>query len=131
MERPCLSGRVVLVVEDEALVGLDVRDLLKDYGAAVLLARNVKDALALAESSELAAAVLDINLAGDDCAPICQRLAERGIPFLFHTGYSEAPVLNNWLAAPVVRKPASGERIIEALTALNYALHRTHRHAAQ
>ena len=124
MERRCLDGRVVLVVEDEALVGLDVRDLLGDYGATVLLARNVKDALPLADRPELAAAVLDINLAGEDCSPICHRLSERGIPFMFHTGYSSAAVLEQWSSAPVVNKPASGARIIEALTGLTYALHK-------
>jgi len=124
MERPCLNGHVVLVVEDEALVGLDVRDLLGDYGATVLLARNVKDALPLADSPELAAAVLDINLGGEDCSAICQRLSERGIPFMFHTGYSSAAVLEQWSSAPVVNKPASGARIIEALTGLTYALHK-------
>ena len=119
MEHPCLNGRVVLVVEDETLVGLDMQDLLKDYGATVLLARNVKDALSLAETRELGAAVLDINLAGDDCSRVCQRLSERGIPFMFHTGYTDAPVLTRWSAAPVVYKPAAGKSIINALTSLN------------
>ena len=124
MERSCLNGHVVLVVEDEALVRLDVRDLLGDYGATVLSARNVKEALPLADRPELAAAVLDINLGGEDCASICKRLSERGIPFMFHTGYSSAAVLEQWSSAPVVNKPASGARIIEALTGLTYALHK-------
>lgn len=119
MEHSCFNGRVVLVVEDETLVGLDLQDLLKDYGATVLLARNVKDALPLAETRELAAAVLDINLAGDDCSRVCQRLSERGIPFMFHTGYTDAPVLTRWSGAPVVYKPAGGKSIINALTSLN------------
>lgn len=125
MERPCLNGHVVLVVEDEALVGLDVRDLLGDYGATVLLARNVKDALPLADRPELAAAVLDINLGGEDCWAICRRLSERGVPFMFYTGYSSAAVLEKWSSAPVVNKPASGARVVEALTGLTYALHKS------
>jgi len=125
VERRCLNERVVLVVEDEPLVALDIVELLNDFGATVLTARNVQDALALIASANICSAVLDINLAGDDCAPICHHLSERGIPFLFHTGYSDAPVLNKWVAAPVIRKPASGKRIVEALTGLNYALHRS------
>ena len=126
MERSCLSGRVVLVVEDEPLVALDIVDLLNEFGATVLTARNVPDALALIARANICSAVLDINLVGDDCAPICHHLSQRGIPFLFHTGYSDAPVLIKWSAAPVLRKPASGERIVEMLTGLNYALHRGH-----
>jgi CheY-like chemotaxis protein len=125
-----LDGHTVLVVEDEPLVSLDVAQLLQEFGATVVSASSVGTALACADSPEIAAAVLDINLAGDDCSPVCQRLSERGIPFLFHTGYTDAPVLKQWPAAPVVHKPASGERIIEALTCLNYALHRCDGHAA-
>jgi len=83
VERARLNGRVVLVVEDEPLVALDIADLLADSGACVASARGVKDALQLIETCELTAAVLDINLAGEDCSPVCQRLSERGIPFLF------------------------------------------------
>ena len=126
MDCPDLNGLIVLVVEDEPIVALDIIDLLNDFGATVLTARNVPDALALIASAKVCSAVLDINLAGDDCEPICHRLSQRGIPFLFHTGYSDAPVLTKWAAAPVISKPASGERIVQALTGLNYALQRNH-----
>jgi CheY-like chemotaxis protein len=122
VERRCLNGRVVLVVEDEPLVALDIAQLLADFGACVASARGVKEALLLIETRELTAAVLDINLAGEDCSPLCQRLTERAIPFLFHTGYTDAPVLKQWSAAPVVHKPASGKRVIEALIGLLVAV---------
>lgn len=126
-----LDGHTVLVAEDEPLVSLDVAQLLQEFGATVVSASSVGTALAYANSPEIAAAVLDINLAGEDCSPVCQRLSERGIPFLFHTGYTDAPVLKQWSAAPVANKPASGERLIEALTTcLNYALPRCDGHAA-
>lgn len=125
-----LAGHTVLVVEDEPLVSLDVAQLLQECGATVVSASSIGTALARAASPEIAAAVLDINLAGEDCSPVCQHLSERGIPFLFHTGYTDAPVLKQWSAAPVVHKPASGERILEALTCLNYALNRCDGQAA-
>jgi CheY-like chemotaxis protein len=121
VKRRCLNGRIILVAEDEPLVALDIVELLSDFGATVLTARNVQDALALIAGAKVCSAVLDINLAGDDCEPVCQHLSERAIPFLFHTGYSDAPVLKKWAAAPVISKPA---RIVEVLTGLNYALHR-------
>ena len=130
MEYRCFDGRVVLVVEDEPLVGLDVRDLLGDHGATVLLARNVKDALPLTDSPELAAAILDINLGEEDCSAICQRLSERGVPFIFHTGYSSAAVFERWSLAPVLSKPSSGVCIIEALTRLDGSLHSSRVQAA-
>jgi CheY-like chemotaxis protein len=128
---PDLHGRIVLVVEDEPLVALNIVDLLNEFGATVLTARNVQDALALITSAKICSAILDVNLAGNDCDPICQRLSERGIPFSFYTGYSDASVLKKWAAAPVINKPASGKRIVEVLTGLNYALHRSYGRAAE
>jgi CheY-like chemotaxis protein len=119
-----LDGHTILVAEDEPLVSLDVTQLLQEFGATVVAASSVRTALIFADGTKIAAAVLDINLAGEDCSPVCQRLSELGIPFLFHTGYTDAPVFKMWSAAPVINKPASGERIIEALTRMNHALHR-------
>jgi CheY-like chemotaxis protein len=113
-----LDGRSVLVAEDEPLIGLDIADELRSKGATVVSAHNVKDALALAATADLSAAVLDINIAGEDCSLICQQLADRGIPFLFYTGYAAMPVLDKWPDAPILRKPAALAEIIKALASL-------------
>lgn len=42
-----LSGRSVLIVEDEPLIALELRDALRAAGASILAATNIKDALAL------------------------------------------------------------------------------------
>ena len=125
-----LDGHTLLVAEDEPLVSLDVAELLRELGATVVLASSVRAALAHADSTHIAAAVLDINLGGEDCSPVCQRLSERGIPFMFYSGYADAPVFKQWPAAPVVRKPANRNSIIVALTRLNYVLHRPDGQAA-
>lgn len=116
MER--IKGETIFVAEDEPLVGLDIADALSTAGANVVSAHNVKDALAIAATADLSAAVLDINLAGEDCSLICQLLADRGIPFLFHTGYADVPFFDKWLAAPVLRKPSPPAEIIGALGSL-------------
>jgi DNA-binding response OmpR family regulator len=101
-----LAGRTILVVEDEPLVGLDIADAIRDAGAHVVFSHNVRDALTKAATAEIAAAVLDINVAGEDCSLVCQQLADRGIPFLFHTGHTAIPALDRWPNALVVRKPS-------------------------
>jgi len=113
-----LDGRTILVVEDEPLVGLDIADSLRSAGATVVSSRSVSDALAQAATAELSAAVLDINLVGEDCSLICQQLTDRGIPFVFHTGYTVAPVLEKWPDAPILRKPSVPGAIINALASL-------------
>ena len=113
-----LDGRTILVAEDEPLVGLDIADSMRNVGAIVVSTHNVRDALAAAATAELSAAVLDINIAGEDCSLICQQLSDRSIPFVFHTGYTDVPVLDKWPAAPVLRKPSLSPDIIKALASL-------------
>jgi len=113
-----LDGRVILVAEDEPLVGLDIADSRRREGANVISAHNVKDALARASTEDLSAAALDINLAGEDCSLICQQLADRSIPFMFHTDYTDVPILEKWPDVPTLRKPSPPEDIIKALASL-------------
>ena len=118
-----LSGKRVLVVEDEALVSMLVEDLLRDAGATVLgPAPSVGDALRLVEAAAadggISAAVLDINLNGEHVAPLVDRLASIGVPFLFATGYGDGRDTGGHGAAPVVEKPFDTERLVAAVAAL-------------
>jgi DNA-binding response OmpR family regulator len=49
----------------------------------------VQDGLRLIASRELDAAILDINLGGQDCYVVANTLQQRGVPFAFATGGSE------------------------------------------
>jgi DNA-binding response OmpR family regulator len=71
---------VLLVVEDEPLVGLDIAETLTTSGASAMSAGKVADAIAAADRAEVSAAILDIRLGGEDCSPVCQHLSARGIP---------------------------------------------------
>jgi CheY-like chemotaxis protein len=111
-----LNGRVVLVVEDEPLVGLDIAEALTTSGATVVSASMVADAIASVDRPELSAAILDIRLGGEGCSPICQHLSERGVPFLFYTGCNIA--LDGWSDVPILAKPANHQQIIDAVELL-------------
>jgi DNA-binding response OmpR family regulator len=116
VERSELVGCVVLVVEDEPLVSLDLTDMLLAAGAHVVSAKRAGEAILSVDRFQVAAAVLDINLGDHDCAAVCQRLRERGIPFLFHTGYSAG--LDGWGNVPLIKKPAPRQEILEAVARL-------------
>ena len=96
----------VLVVEDESLVALDIETMLEEMGCKVVASvpRLVR-ALDLASRLDFDLAVLDINLAGEVVYPLAFRLAERGIPFLFSTGYSTADLPPELRDRPILRKP--------------------------
>jgi CheY-like chemotaxis protein len=110
-----LEGRTILV-EDEPLVPLEVVEALTACGACVVSVARVSDAIKSVDIHQISAAVLDIKLGNNDCGAICQYLQDRGIPFLFLTGYS-AP-LDGFSSVPVVAKPASSRHITGALERL-------------
>jgi CheY-like chemotaxis protein len=118
-----LEGKRVLVVEDEALVAMLVEDGLLDAGAEVVgPAASVGEALRLVEGAAsdggLSAAVLDIDLQGRAVAPVADRLAVLGVPFVFATGYGEGRDTGGHVAAPVLRKPFDPHAPVVAVEAL-------------
>ena len=87
---PELAGKRVLVVEDELLVALLVEDMLVQAGCIVIgpFAR-VRDALAAVKTEIVDLALLDVNVAGEKVFSVAHALEERGVPFLFVTGYGQ------------------------------------------
>jgi DNA-binding response OmpR family regulator len=113
-----LAGCSILLVENEPVVAQSVADCLQDAGAFVLTAWHIKDALSMVERSRLSAAVLDLEFGDDDTTVVCRHLTERGVPFLFYSGYDDAYVCDKWPGATVVIKPAGEQVLIAALSEL-------------
>ena len=84
-----LSGRRVLVMEDEMLVAWALEDMLADLGCIVVgPAARVDKALALLHAEAVDLAMLDVNLNGQRSYPVADALAAKGVPFVFLTGYT-------------------------------------------
>lgn len=115
-----LRGVRVLVVEDAALVALELETALRVEGAEVVgpVAR-LEDALAVVKARLPDAALLDIDLDGVTVFPLADALAEAGVPFLLTTGYEPGLVLPaRFAAVPVLAKPYRGEEATAALRGL-------------
>jgi CheY-like chemotaxis protein len=96
----------ILIVEDEMLVAMNIEDMLLDLGHEVAgLASRLAPALALAAEAEIDAAVLDVNLAGEQSFPVADLLDRRGIPFLFATGYGLGGIEERYRGRTVLQKP--------------------------
>ena len=108
-----LAGRSVLIAEDEPLIAMDIRTALEELGAIVVTAGSLEAALKLARQTKLSAAIVDFHLGGHRCDGLCTELSQRGVPFMFYTG---GEVHDS--DAPLVKKPASMEAIIEVLQRL-------------
>ena len=114
---PELAGKRVLVVEDEMLIALLVEDMLADAACIVIgpFAR-VGDALAAAQTEVVDLALLDVNVAGEKVFPVAYALEERGVPFLFLTGYGQsALLLQNRPDWEAVAKPFFPDELAERL----------------
>src|SRR3546814_13816980 len=60
-------------------------------------------------------AILDINLAGEAVYPVADALAERGIPFLFATGYGATELANRYAGHNLLTKPYAEAALIDEL----------------
>ena len=114
-----LDGLCVLVVEDEAIISFLLEDMLLDLGAAdVRHAGNLVAALSYLEGHTPDLAVLDVNLGGERVYPVAEKLAAKGVHFIFTTGYGKSGLDPRWTERPVVQKPFNVEAMTEALRAL-------------
>jgi CheY-like chemotaxis protein len=109
-----LSGRHVLVVEDEMLTLMIIEDMLADLGCdSVTAAATVDQALALIGTRAFDAALLDMNLNGNKSHNVADALAARGVPFVFSTGYSTLDMRDDYRNRPVLKKPFPYEELVE------------------
>jgi chemotaxis family two-component system sensor kinase Cph1 len=97
----------ILVVEDSFLVVTLLEEIFEGLGwLFVGPATRVVDALDLARTGDFDAALLDVNLNGEMSWEVARVLAERGVPFVFSTGYNMKTVLPADLSGTaVISKP--------------------------
>jgi CheY-like chemotaxis protein len=109
-----LGGLRVLVVEDEALVGLDVEQMLGELGCEVVRWSNASIDVAGLAALSVDAAVLDVALADETSYPLAELLTQLGVPFIFATGYDS--VDDRFRLVPLIEKPFDREDLATALS---------------
>ena len=111
-----LAGFRVFIVEDEALLLLALQDLLADLGCQIAAsAAQLHMALDLADKVACDVAVLDINIGHDRVDAVADILAQRGVPFIFATGYGDQGVPARHRSVPLIEKPYDGDSLRDAL----------------
>ena len=111
----------ILVLDDEALIGFDLQDLLESDGHTVVGPCMTQDeAISEISASIIDFALLDVNLGrGKDSSPVAEELARRKIPFAFLTGYnaSEVDIFHKFPQARRVGKPFDEYEVRDLLVA--------------
>lgn len=113
-----LGGRRVLIVEDQAILGMELEFVLKQAGCQVVgIAIDARQALTLAAETRPDLAVVDINLKdGDDGVAVARVIAaEFGVTVLFATAEPELIPEAFAGACGVVVKPYSAPSVHEAV----------------
>ena len=79
-------------------------------------AATLADALDLIRAEEqIDGAILDVNLRGEMAYPAADLLIERGVPFVFTTGYDSSAVPARFADVVRCEKPISIRRVTEAI----------------
>lgn len=115
-----LQDRTIMVVEDEFFQAKDLAQALAQAGARLRGPfPSLSAAMEALESGDTVdAAVLDINLRDRVVYDVADMLAERGIPFLFATGYDPDLVPAAHRDRPVCIKPFRIEVLLAAVADL-------------
>jgi DNA-binding response OmpR family regulator len=95
---------------------MDISTAFEKTGAHLTTTNTLKHAKLLVEHDGICAAILDHALPDGDSTSLCERLAQRGIPFLIYSGYPthDGPLKD----APHLAKPASHEVLLKVIEAL-------------
>jgi CheY-like chemotaxis protein len=111
-----LAGRRVLVVEDEMMVLMMIEGMLADLGCTLVTpASTIDQAITLIDAQPFDVAMLDLNLDGEKTYPVADRLAARGVPFLFATGYGAHGLKEGYADRPILNKPFQHAELADLL----------------
>jgi CheY-like chemotaxis protein len=107
LAKDVLSGRRVLVLEDDYFLAHEVVCMLREAGAVVLgPACSVKGGLELLKSHGAPdAAISDVNLSDGTAYPVTDTLRGLGVPFLFATAAGRAALPERYADVCCLEKP--------------------------
>lgn len=115
------DGKSILVVEDEAMIGMMLEDYLDALGYRLhAVAASVEEACDHARRGGFDAALVDCNLQGEKSWPVADILAQQSIPFIFATGGIADDLPQGHADRPTLAKPFTIGAVERALVqALN------------
>jgi PAS domain S-box-containing protein len=114
-----LKGKRILVVEDEALLSMDLETSLANAGCQVVgPAGTVDAAKRLIAEEKCDAALLDVNLAGEPVDELAAALTQRAVPFAFLTGYGREALPRGFGEAIMLGKPFNEPAVLTVVRTL-------------
>jgi DNA-binding response OmpR family regulator len=119
-EESPLSGRRVLVVEDEYFLADDLVRALAALGAQTIGPYGDVDEATHVVDRDVAidAAIMDVNLRDELIFPLARTLRARKVPFVFTTGYDSSSIDAEFQDVQLWGKPLDIRALTSELTAM-------------
>lgn len=117
-----LEARRILVVEDQYYLATEICEWLEAADAVVIgPTPDAAQACALINERQIDTAVVDINLGRGPSYEVARELSQKGVPFLFATGYDETAIPGEFKGSARLEKPFSAATLVGALAGLRPA----------
>ncbi len=114
-----LSGRRLIILEDDYYQAHDSKDTLEEAGATVIaVTATVPDLAPYLATGPIDAVLIDINLGRGLSFDFARSLRDHAIPFLFLTGYDAGMLPDDLAGSPYISKPADRAKIVAGLAEL-------------
>ena len=118
---PSLTGKRILIVEDEPLVAMDMQSMLSAAGCLpVGPAGTLREAKRLLAAEACDAALVDVNLKGQPIEDLLPSLRQAGVPFAFVTGYGPKVLSKTFEETVTISKPFTAEQLLAVTEVLVY-----------
>lgn len=112
-----LSGRSILIIEDEMLILMMIEDMLADLGCkSISVASKIGQAITLIDGQAFDAAMVDLNLSGVESYPIADALMAHDVPYFFSTGNSVTNIKDGYRDQDVLKKPFTFDQLSNMLS---------------
>lgn len=111
-------AKTILVVDDEALIAMDIQSQLEDLGHKVLTASDLAEAIAIVRRVSVDLAVVDWHLRNEVSAPLIDLLKERQIRFVVCSGSALEELVALFPASPILTKPYTADDLVTVLNRL-------------
>lgn len=114
-----LSGKKILVVEDEYFIAADLKEELASHGSIVIgPVGNLMSSLAILAQEVPHAAIVDVKLQGSKSYQVMEELGRQSVPYLLLTGYDEQSLPEHLRDLPRLTKPCSAKEVVTRLAEL-------------
>lgn len=114
-----LQGKRILLIEDEALVAMEIEAQLMSAGCKIIgPAATIEKAKRLVSEASFDAALVDANLDGHPVDEIAAALTKKEIPFAFATGYGREALPPLFQDAQILAKPFNVDQLLSTVGVL-------------